>query len=140
MTNNPLVGSWRLVAFETRSADNEVDYPFGEQPLGYLLYNEQGYISVVFMAPNRPSFLAGDINGTAEEKALAYDTCRAYCGTYEITGEKVLHHIEVSVFPNWVGITQERFYELRDNRLSLSTPLFLNRGQQRTSHLIWERT
>jgi hypothetical protein len=54
-------------------------------------------------------------------------------------GVKVVHHVKVSFFPNWVGVDQERFFDFDRNRLSLSTPPFLIGGMQQTAHLIWER-
>ena len=60
-------------------------------------------MSVAMMAANRLKFGAGDIaiaGGTDEEKVAAADTYLSYCGRYEIQGEKVVHHIEVSFFPN----------------------------------------
>ena len=63
----------------------------------------------------------------------------SYCGRYEVNGDKVIHHIEVSLFPNWVGVRQERMYELDGDRLTLSTPLMLVGGRRLSTHLIWER-
>jgi hypothetical protein len=38
------IGTWKLVSFEMRSADG-VTYPFGNDPVGYLMYNDEGYMS-----------------------------------------------------------------------------------------------
>jgi hypothetical protein len=116
------------VSVETRTSDGQIYYPIGANPIGYIMYNEQGYMSVAFMGADRAGFVAGDImGGSIEEKVSAFETYQSYCGKYEIQRDKILHHIEVSLFPNWTGITQERFYELTDNRLSLSTaPVLAN--------------
>jgi hypothetical protein len=33
----------------------------------------------------------------------------AYAGRYSFLGDHVIHHVELSLFPNWVGSDQERF-------------------------------
>jgi hypothetical protein len=140
MTTNLFLGTWRLLSVEIRTSDGQVSYPAGHDPVGYIMYNEQGYMSVAFMGANRAGFASGDLRGgSTAEKVAAFDSYFSYCGKYEIQGEKVLHHIEVSLFPNWIGITQERFFELSGDRLSLSTPPLLISGIQQTSHLIWQR-
>ena len=97
-------------------------------------------MSVAIMSTKRPKFASGDLwGGTTEEKVAAADTYISYCGKYEVQGDKVIHHIDVSFFPNWSGVDQTRFFEFKGNRLSLSTPPILMAGIQRTAHLIWER-
>ena len=97
-------------------------------------------MSVAIMTSNRPHFSLDDIlGGSIEEKAFATETYLTYCGTYKIVEDKIIHQIEVSLFPNWTGIDQVRYFELKGNRLTLSTPLLLLRGKKQTAHLVWER-
>jgi hypothetical protein len=79
------------------------------------------------------------ISGTTEEKLKAIETYIHYCGPYEVKGDKVIHHVEVSLFPNWVGTDQMRFFEFSGNRLTLSTPPFERGGIQHSAVMIWER-
>ena len=141
MTSNPLVGTWSLISWETRSVDGQkISYPFGREAAGYIMYNADGYMSVAITRPNRERFDAGDLlSGSTEEKAHAASTYMSYCGQYEFQGETVVHHVELSLFPNWVGVEQERLVELRGNRLTLSTRPILLGGELQTAHLIWER-
>jgi hypothetical protein len=141
MTSKPLIGTWRLISWENRSlVDGQVSYPLGKDATGYIMYNEDGYMFVAIMSPNRLKFAADDLlSGTKEEEAQAEETYVSYCGRYEFKGETVVHHVELSLFPNWVGGEQERLVEVRANRLTLSTPPILLRGIQQTAHLIWER-
>lgn len=141
MTQNPFVGAWRLLSVELRTLDGQVTYPLGRDAIGYIMYTDNGYMSVAFMSANRSKFVAGDIRGgSIEEKAAAADSYISYCGRYEIQDDKVIHHVEVSFFPNWIGMDQQRFFRLDGNKLYLSTPPMLVSGKQQTSHLIWERT
>lgn len=140
MMPNQFVGTWRLVSWENRDDSGNVSYPFGQDAVGYLIYTEDGYMSGTLMRANRPSFAGQDIlGGSLEEQARAVQSYIAYCGKYEIQSNKVIHHISASLFPNWVGITQERFFEFQGNQLSLSTPPLLMNGKQQRGYLIWER-
>ncbi len=79
------------------------------------------------------------MGGSTEEKVAAAETYISYNGKYEIQGDRVVVHPEVSFFPNWVGVDQVRIWELEDNRLTLSTHSLLIRGEPQTAHLVWER-
>ncbi len=95
---------------------------------------------VAIMAPQRLRFAADDLlSVTKEEQAQAEQTYVCYCGRYDFLGDRVVHHVEMSLFPNWIGGDQERLVDLRGNRLTLSTRALLLRGIQQTAHLIWER-
>jgi hypothetical protein len=140
MAPNPLIGTWRLISWENRSVDGQSSYPLGKDAVGYIMYNEDGYMSVAIMRPDRMKFVAGDLlGGSTEEKVRAADSYVSYCGRYEFWGDTVVHHVELSLFPNWVGVEQERLVELRGNRLTLSTRPILLGGNQQTAHLVWER-
>ncbi len=140
MTQNPFVGTWRLLSYEVRRADGEVRYPWGQDPVGLLMYSEEGYVSVAMMSANRPRFAAKDIKrGTIEEKVAAVDTYISYCGRYEVQGDTVIHHVEVCLFPNWIGNDQKRTFEFDGDRLLLSTEPIAVGEMNWTGHLIWER-
>lgn len=137
-----LIGTWRLVSFYIKSADGQVTYPFGRDAVGYYLFAENGYMSAAIMGAHRPKFGAGDILvGTTEEKVAAAEGYISYCGKYEIQADKLVVHVEVSFFPNWIGVDQVRLFELTDNNntLTLSSPPLLVRGLQQTAHLVWQR-
>lgn len=139
MTNN-LVGTWKLVSCETRTANGQIFYPLGENPSGYIIYTDNGYVSVAMMRANRLQFQAGDIAaGTVEEKVAAADSYVSYCGTYETQDNQVVHHVEVSFFPNWVGANQVRYVQLNGELLTLITPPILVNGVEIFGSLIWQR-
>jgi lipocalin-like protein len=55
----------------------------------------------------------------------------AYAGRYRFHGDRVIHHVELSLFPNWVGSDQQRWLQLAGDRLTLSaSPLLLAGTQQ----------
>jgi hypothetical protein len=140
MRQNPLIGTWRLVSWQNRSAEGRINYPLGEDAVGYIMYNADGYMFVAIMRRDRPMFAAADLfGGSAQEKARATDAYVSYCGRYEFRGETVVHHVELSLFPNWIGADQERLVEFAEDRLILSTRPTLFGGSQQTARLIWER-
>ncbi len=104
MTPNPLIGTWRLVSGENRNlVDGQLSYPLGKDAVGYIMYNQDGYMFVAIMGSNRLKFAAEDLlSGTPEEEAQAEETYVSYCGKYEFRGDTVVHHVELSLFPNWV--------------------------------------
>ena len=101
------LGTWKLVSIKTREADGRV-FKRGRRS-GYIMYGDDGYMSVALMKEDRPKFASGDIGGgTVEEKVAAVEGYMSYCGWYEVKDDRVVHHIEVSLFPNWVGVKQAR--------------------------------
>jgi Lipocalin-like domain len=140
MNRAAVVGTWTLESWKVVDANGAVDKPFGPQPVGYILYTPDGYMAVAFMPPGRKLFGAADIlGGTPDEKCAAVDTYISYCGRYEVKGDRMFHHIEASLFPNWTGVTQERIVHLEGETLRLSTPPLLIKGKVRTAHLVWKR-
>jgi hypothetical protein len=135
-----LVGGWRLVSWENRATDGQVTYPMGIDALGALLYTADGRFSVTISRRGREGFAAGDLlSGTSEEKARAVEGFVAYAGRYSFHGDRVIHHVELSLFPNWVGSDQERSVELAGNRLILSASPLLLAGKLQVPRLVWER-
>lgn len=135
-----LVGAWRLVSWENHAADRQVTYPMGADAVGYLIYTADGRCSVMISRAGRAAFAANDLlSGTVEEKARAVEGFVAYAGRYTFHGDRVVHHVEVSLFPNWVGSDQERSVELFADRLTLSASPLLLAGRPQVPRLVWER-
>jgi len=138
-----LVGTWKLLSCEARGSSGEVSYPYGRNPFGMLMYDLGGNVFVLLMRRDRPKFASDDLwKGTPEEIKAAFEGFNAYCGTYEVNAEKgtVMHHVEGSMFPNWVGMDQERCFKCSGEQLTLSTLPLLLGGRRSTVHLIWART
>jgi hypothetical protein len=135
-----LVGAWRLVSYELAGSDGRVRRPYGPAPAGLLLYSADGYMSVAFAQPDRPGFASGNVlRGTPAEWAACAKTYTSYAGRYEVQEDRVLHHLEVSLYPDWLGTTQERFFTLVGDRLTLRMPPYQQSSVQWLGTLIWER-
>ena len=51
----------------------------------------------------------------------------------------MLHHVEASLYPNWVGHTQLRLAAIDNDILTLSARLKESTSETRTAELIWRR-
>lgn len=121
LTLQDIVGRWTLIACEVRIGDT-VNRPLGEHPEGVLSYTRDGWMFVQIVGRDRAALASTDpLGGTEQERAAAYATCLAYCGTYELRGEHIVHRIQLSSFPNWAGDEQVRFVDLDGDRLALRT-------------------
>lgn len=137
---NPLIGSWRLVSMEHRFADGRVRYPYGREAVGYIIYAADGRMSASIMGGGRAPFGADFGRGAAQaEKAAAFESYLTYAGRYDYLGDRVLHHVEVSLIPDWTGTTLERLAELQGERLILSTRPTTQNDRTRTTVIVWER-
>jgi hypothetical protein len=127
-----LVGTWRVLAMEHYTDDGEVGRPFGGSPEGIIVYTAERYMTALLMRPGRPPFVAGDVlGGTEAERAAAFLTANAFAGRWEVQGEEVVHHLEVTTFPNWVGTDQRRRFEVTESELTLYPPSMLMEGKLR---------
>ncbi len=144
MTENPFLGTWRLISWENRDQAGARGYPLGPEAVGYLTYTADGYIFAQIMAAERaPLATQNPFGGADAEAAAAARSHMSYCGTYEVRagdgGGEVIHRVVVSDFPNWVGGEQLRFYKFEDGKLILSAPPFRTRKGEITTFLIWDR-
>ena len=137
-----LTGAWSLVTSEFRTASGNVIHPLGEDVLGLAIFTESGYMSAQIMRQNRPDFAAGDqASGTPEEIQAALLGYVAYYGkcAVDVENKTITTQVEGSMFPNWVGGQQMRFYELTDRHLILKTTPVALGDEEFTGVLTWER-
>jgi hypothetical protein len=137
-----LVGTWRLRSWKNLGSDGSAVDAVGENPVGYIFYNDDGFMSVEIMAAQRAPYRTPDpFGGSAEERSEAISTYLSYSGPFEVLTDQdtVIHHIEVCSYPNWIGNAQVRFAKLDGDRLTLSTKPMTFQGVERTAELVWER-
>ena len=140
MNVDSLVGTWRLVSFEVLDAEGRRAYPFGEDAVGFITYTADGRMAVQFGATNRPRLTTPDwVGGPDPEIAAAARDYFAYCGTYEVHDSVVVHRVELSLMPDWIGVEQQRHVVLDGDTITLSTPPTPVGGQQQVATLVWQR-
>ena len=132
-----LIGNWRLVSYVTTETDGKRGKPYGDA-VGRLMYDDNGNMAGQVMRPDRARVELGE--GNAQQVRAAYLGYIAYFGTYEIAenGQSVVHHVDGSLNPAWVGGDQVRRMRFDGERLILSTEVQKN-GQSVTHTLTWER-
>lgn len=138
-----LVGTWTLASFHSVRQDGSRFDMMGTSPEGMLMYDASGRMSVQIMRTDRLKFAKGNrLEGTPEENQSAVPGTIAYHGKYTVNKSErtVTHHIERSLFPNWDGVDQKRFFTLEGDELKLSTPPIPTAGGvTAVGHLVWKR-
>jgi hypothetical protein len=141
VSDDPLVGTWRLVSFEMRDEDGRVTHPLGGDAVGFITYTPDGHMAVQFGRADRARLAVGDwASATPAEIATAARDYFAYCGTYELRDGEVVHRVELSLMPNWIGRELVRLVTFDGEQVSLSTPPTQVGGRQQIATLAWERT
>jgi hypothetical protein len=132
-----LIGSWRLVSYETTETGARRGRPYGDA-VGRLTYDDKGNMSGQVMRPDRAKVELGD--GNAQQVRGAYLGYIAYFGTYEVApdGQSVVHHVQGALNPAWVGGDQVRQMRFDGERLVLSADVRKN-GATVRHILTWER-
>lgn len=116
---NDLVGVWRLVAFEATDADGNVTRPYGDAPEGRIVYTSGGIMSAHLGAGGRPPFI--ELGDTTEQRALAALRGHfSYSGRWRLEGDKVIHSVDMSVSPDWVGTERPRTVTLDGDEIVLT--------------------
>lgn len=156
VSKDSFVGTWKLIDFKCIQSEQIVDYPLGKNPQGYLIYTKKGYMCASIMKGNRLN-LGLSIEEIQDFKNIGFrlkllanamkyikaalnylqaaKNYISYSGTYEIVNDKVIHHVTVSLVPDWIGTDLERTFEFAENQLILIAPTEGNKF----FHLTWER-
>lgn len=118
-----LPGSWDCVHWEFRDdATGATSLVWNGSAKGRFMFDEQGRVALHMMRTDRPGARpsagpswAGEM--TRDEMLALLDGYLAYWGTYEVDEVKrlITIHIEGCLRPGWVGVDQQRYYEVAPN-------------------------
>ena len=129
-----IVGTWKLVSSKMVDVDGQASYPLGQEPQGMLVYLEDGGMSVQNMPAD------GYLFQTTDGEVAALETYGAYSGRYELAdGDKIIHHIENSIHPDWNNLKQERSIVIESDRLTLISPLLALNNKLQMAHMTWKK-
>lgn len=136
-----VVGRWDIVTFEQAYDDGRRVLPFGEHIEGFVRYVEDGDMIVFIARKERAHFVqGGQWNAPDAEKAAAYNSVLSYAGRWTLDGDVITHHVDFSVFPNWVGGVQKRKVRVLENGdIALEARLEADTSEARTARLVWRR-
>lgn len=135
-----LIGTWALQNWITTDDTGATEHPMGADATGVICYTDEGFVHVHLMAANRMLHVDPDTQGgTPEENNRSQLSHLSYSGTYRMEGDKVIHSVTHSSFPNWVPSEQVRDMDLDENRLILSAGPMVWDGREITHRLTWVR-
>ncbi|WP_162651181.1 lipocalin-like domain-containing protein [Lentilitoribacter sp. Alg239-R112] len=135
-----ILGTWNLVKWVNELDDGTEIFPFGEDAKGYIHYAKNGHLFVHIMMSNRANYIGSDpFSGSIDEDSAAIKSQITYAGTYEFVNSKLVHHVTMSSFPNWVGKDQVRDFAFDGEHLHLSAAGAQFQGQNVTAKLIWKQ-
>lgn len=140
MGKEQFIGLWKLVSHEFRTIEGKAFYPYGDNAVGWVMFDDKGRFTAQIMRQGRPDYTAG--SATIDDLRNALYGYVAYFGTFEIDESKKMltNHVEGSLVPGWVGGLQIRFYEFSpDGRITLRTPPIKRGGIEFEGTLVWER-
>ena len=122
VTNDGIVGAWSLVSFDVDEGKGVEKPRFGPDPVGYLIYSADARMSAVLAGRHRPSLTSpSGASSSEQQRTQSLSNFLAYGGRYEVRGNRVFHHVEVSVFTNLVGTTLEREFTIAGETLTIRT-------------------
>ena len=135
-----LLGTWELVRWETSYDEGRTIYPMGEDAKGFIIYTTDGYMSAALFRGNRPNFETGEaLTASDAEKVAGWDSYYSYGGPFEIDGDRVIHTVAHTIYPNWLGGTQVREISFEGEHMILTTPPQKTRRGTQNSRVIWRR-
>jgi hypothetical protein len=140
ISNSGLVGTWRLESRVVRQGGRVVsDADLGESPVGYLMYDSSGHMSVQVMKRTRSAKIECVDKSTPPNNTLTVNGFQAYFGTYAVEEEThtVTHHLEGAVASADVGKRLPRHFELSGDKLLLIVPASSSEEREVTLH--WSR-
>lgn len=137
-----LVGSWSLVSIDNIYPDNSRVHPYGENPKGLLIFDNEGNYAIQILKAIRPKVISGDKNiSTCEENATLVQGSNSHFGKYEMDEKHkiIVFKIESASFPNWEGTTQKRSYSCTENEIKYVVTSTTQGGQSIIAEVVWRK-
>ncbi|MDF2973290.1 MAG: hypothetical protein K0R61_3740 [Microvirga sp.] len=136
-TAKDLVGTWTIATVMAEQGETQFE-PYGSNPEGILMFDDNGRYSLVLLRPDLPRFASGNRTvGTPEENRAVVQGSIAHFGTYAVEGgDTLLLRIEAATFPNWNGAEQNRPFTLTGGKLEYTVPAASGGG---TGRVVWTR-
>ena len=104
-----IVGAWRPVSVVNTRPDGSTGLPFGPNPSGIVLFEQNGHFVLIPHRPDLPKFATNNrFAGTAEENKAIVEGSLAFFGTYLLHNMIITMHVEGGTWPGWTGSALDR--------------------------------
>jgi hypothetical protein len=112
----PLVGTWKLVSFETEFQDGRPRSPqFGARPTGYLILTPQARLMTIIEAEGRKPAT------TDEERAALLRSMIAWTGHFRTEGDKLILKVDAAFNPAITGSERVSSFKMEGERMTNMT-------------------
>lgn len=119
-----IAGTWQLVSLDNVESGKRTPL-FGEHPKGLYVFTPDNHFIYLLGNAELPKFSSNSrLTGTPEDnKAVVQGTIASF-GTYTVNeaDKAIIYKVESSTYPNWIGETQKRSYQVTSNELKLKSP------------------
>ena len=114
-----IVGVWKLSTFVRKEVGSDkVVQPFGAEPAGYRVHTAGGHVLYLFVDRNRKAPASAL---TDADRIEHFRTMTAAGGKYEVAGDRVVFHAEVSSLQSMVGKALAYRYQVAGKTLTMTT-------------------
>jgi hypothetical protein len=130
-----LVGTWTLASVEQHVA-NAAEATRVPNPRGLLVYDAAGHALEIVTHAGRAPYAANQ--PTPAEAHATFDNYAGFWGGYRVDGAQIVYRPEGAVHPNIMGQELTRSYDLKGDRLTV-TSAATEPGAHGGTRWIWER-
>ena len=111
-----LVGVWAHDSYTVTDREGLAGFPYGQDPVGQLIYTEDGRMSAQMMRPDFALESIADVEAVTAVREMGLSAFFAYWGTYSVDegAATVTHHLTGCLYPDWVGADQVRNFRFDD--------------------------
>ncbi len=135
ITEAELIGAWDAAGQDRLGPDGRVSGAVGATAPGRIIYTAEHQMMVLAItSEDLPKAAPEQLDERA--RAAIASACTAYAGRWELTGDQLLHHIDIAIFPAWMNSTRVRFPSLSGDLLTLTT---LPEADGSVSRIYWRR-
>ena len=115
---NSVLGLWKLLSARVQMEDTgEMLDLFGPDPQGFFVFGSDGRMMTILSASGRI------LPANEPDMAAAFRGMMAYTGRFIVEQNQVVIEVDVAWHPAWENTRQVRFFELKGDRLTLTTEI-----------------
>ena len=138
-----LIGTWRLISREDRTAAGErrIDPGLGADPVAFLVYDRAGNFAAQFMKRDRSDDSTAVTARAGVNNSAAVNGYDAYFGGYTVdeASSSVTQVLYGALWPGDVGKTVRREMHVDGDTLTIELATTSRDGEPVTRTLIWRR-